>query len=125
MNGQCYPNSFKQLERLHKAGEAETDPDEKSIYQDLRLIHGYSTPDCGPEIGKEIDHAWVEMSGYAFESSDSVENPGCDLIEIYKEKYDAKERASYSYEQALKLRETEQTYGPWDDEGKVLRNLAK
>jgi len=123
MTGQCYPNSFKLLTRLHQAGEVELDPKEKEIYKDLRLVHGNVTPDEGPESGCVIDHAWVEMAGYAYESSYSADNPSTCLIKEYEIKYSVRRREAYTFADARQWFQKSKMFGPWDDDGRTQRKL--
>jgi hypothetical protein len=116
MAGKCYPNSFALLEKLHLAGQNEQDLAEKSVYRDLRLIHGTIAPDS-KDVDHRIDHAWVEMSGYAYEASESFENPSADLISSYRSNYAAIVRAIYDYPTACRLKEQTGIYGPWDEDG--------
>ena len=114
MNGQCYPNSFELLRRLHDAGEKETDPTERAIYDDLRLVHGYITPDGGPEKGCRIAHAWVEMCGNAYDASESVDHPSVCSIPEYRARFIADRRICYTYMNAIFLSNRRRPFGPWD-----------
>lgn len=124
MNGQCYPNSFKYMSALALAREAEQDPVEKHKFDDLVLIHGNVIPTEGPDEGRLIDHAWIEMAEYSLDVAEDIQRPAAKPIEEYHRHFSAKVRALYSLDQARLLLDTSGMYGPWDDEGRHMRSLS-
>ena len=123
MNGKCYVNSFLYMEELIGRRDAENDEVEREKYADLMLIHGSVVPIKGPDAGKRLDHAWIEMAGHVFEVSESMANPSVTTIEDYQKHFDSHERARYTIDQARQMIETSEIYGPWDAEGRKLRGL--
>jgi hypothetical protein len=123
MNGQCYPNSFNYMVSLTALAGAEKDPAEKEKFNDLVLIHGDVIPTEGPDEGRIIDHAWVEMAGHAFDVAEDIQKPATKPIDEFHERLNVKVRASYTISEALSLVQKTQMYGPWDAEGRVKREL--
>jgi hypothetical protein len=115
MNGQCYAHALQLIQTLYRDGVSEQDPEEKALFQDLVLIHGSVVPDCGPDVDRRIDHAWVEMSGFVYDPAQSVTKPSVAPAAYYRERYQGVERVRYHPNEAMACFRKFNDYGPWDD----------
>jgi hypothetical protein len=66
--GDCYESSFRSAEELELIGQVSP---EKVDPAAIEIVHGWVTPTIGPDTGRRIHHAWVELPGKVFETSNS------------------------------------------------------
>jgi hypothetical protein len=115
MKGLCYPHALQLLEMLFRDGETTAEPEEQAYYQDLVMVHGSVIPDSGPDARKRVNHAWVEMGGYAYDAAQSVTKPSIAPIDYYRQRYAAWERVRYTATEARHRLNHFGDCGPWDD----------
>jgi len=81
--------------------------------QKLLLVHGSVIPTSGPDQGRRINHAWIEVGILACEVSNKqqIEEPQ----ERYYKAFTAKVYKKYTDPEAnLEVLKSEH-YGPWDE----------
>lgn len=106
-SGDCYKAAYHYAERwsdMMKSGAVENAP--------LFLVHGDVVPISGPEKGRRINHAWVEVGEDAWEVSNeqSLRYAKSD----YYRGFQARDRVRYPFRDAQFEYAKSMHYGPWD-----------
>lgn len=105
--GDCYKAAYDYVQQLSdkmNAGSVSKAPP--------FLVHGDVIPTCGPDKGRRINHAWVEMGDDVLEVSNGQKLQR--KKEVYYRTFQARDRIRYRLLNAQLEYAKSMHYGPWD-----------
>ena len=119
--GDCYEASFNSaVELILLKSAAETNPVDESLRrlydglglaEDIAIVHGSAQPPDGPDRGRTIYHAWVEVGESVIETSNGQREKYSTAD--YYEHFKIEVLRRYSVGEARALAEKHNIYGLW------------
>lgn len=94
----------------------------------MMICHGLVVENCGPNIGKTIAHAWIEIDGLAY---DCIWGFKCSVAQ-YRQDAKASNVIRYTRDEFMRLWHETDFPGPWDktifahtSDGQRIKNETK